>query len=165
MVSVVIPTKDRCESLKRCLDSLLAQTYEDFEVMIVDGGSTDGTKDMIDEYSDRLSIMLVEQKRKGLVGAVNEGWGINVIEANACGTPAIAYDVPGLRDAIRDGETGLLVPYGKVEALVQASIKVLNDMSLRERLSSNALKWAANFSWDKSTQDFTAVIEKATRGG
>ncbi|MGH9894170.1 MAG: glycosyltransferase, partial [bacterium] len=43
-----------------------------------------------------------------LVPSVREGWGLVVIEANAAGTPAVGYRVPGVRDSIRHGETGLL---------------------------------------------------------
>ncbi len=57
MVSVMIPTKDRCESLKRCLDSLSQQTYDSFEIIIVDGGSTDETGSIIAEYSEKLPIL------------------------------------------------------------------------------------------------------------
>ena len=42
-----------------------------------------------------------------------EGWGLTVLEANTLGTPAVAYDVPGLRDSVRDGRTGWLVPAGR----------------------------------------------------
>lgn len=73
--------------------------------------------------------------------SAKEGWGIPVIEANACGTPAIAYDVPGHRDSIRDGETGLLVPYGDIEGLASAIVKLLKDEELRERMSRNAPLW------------------------
>jgi glycosyltransferase involved in cell wall biosynthesis len=41
-----------------------------------------------------------------LMASVREGWGLVVTEANRCGTPAIVYDVPGLRDSVRDGKTG-----------------------------------------------------------
>jgi len=73
-VSVIIPTKNRCESLRKCLDSLLMQKYRNFEVVVVDGGSTDGTIDLVTEYMSMLAIRLIGQKRKGLVNAVNEGW-------------------------------------------------------------------------------------------
>ena len=46
-----------------------------------------------------------------------EGWGITVVEAGACGTPSLASDSPGLRDSVRNGETGFLVPHGDAEAL------------------------------------------------
>src|SRR5205823_79876 len=48
-----------------------------------------------------------------------EGWGLTVLEAAACGTPAVVTDVPGLRDAVRDGETGLLVPPGDAAGLAR----------------------------------------------
>lgn len=89
-----------------------------------------------------------------------EGWGITVIEANACGTPCIAYDVPGLRDSIRDGRTGLLIKEdGDVEALAESIVEVLRNDSLRKNLSKKALKWASSFSWDKSAEEFMNVLE------
>jgi glycosyltransferase involved in cell wall biosynthesis len=97
--------------------------------------------------------------------SVREGWGINVIEANACGTPAIAYDVPGLRDSIVDGKTGLLVKEnGNVEKLAEAIIKVLEDEKLRKKLSKNALEYSKKFSWDKSAEEFLKVIEGVVKG-
>lgn len=73
-VSVLIPTKDRCRVLKECLESLSTQIYKNFEVVIIDGGSTDETTELARQYNDKLSIIFVRQKRKGLVNAANEGW-------------------------------------------------------------------------------------------
>ncbi len=97
--------------------------------------------------------------------SAKEGWGIPVIEANACGTPAVAYDVPGHRDSIRSGETGLLVPYGDIGALARGMVKLLADTELRQRLSQNAVAWASNFGWDKSAQDFMAVLQRTGGSG
>lgn len=71
--SVFIPTKNRCKALKRCLDSLLKQTYKNFEVVIVDDESTDGTKDLVNKFSKKLNINFIFQKKQGLVSAVNQG--------------------------------------------------------------------------------------------
>ena len=65
-----------------------------------------------------------------------EGWGITVVEASACGTPVIASDSPGLRESVRAGESGLLVPHGIVELWVQAFEKVLSDPDLRGRMGT-----------------------------
>ena len=89
-----------------------------------------------------------------------EGWGLTVIEANACGVPAIAYDVPGLRDSIRDGETGLLVSKKTIENLAACMEKTILDEAERRRLSCNALKWSKNFSWDKSAKKFLSILER-----
>ncbi|MCX8073857.1 MAG: glycosyltransferase family 4 protein [Candidatus Binatia bacterium] len=88
-----------------------------------------------------------------------EGWGLTVLEANACGVPAIASDVPGLRDAVRHGETGLLVPHGDLQALVDAMARILTDTSLRERLSRGAIAWAKQFSWEQAADRTIEVIE------
>lgn len=88
-----------------------------------------------------------------------EGWGLTVIEANACGTPAVAFNVPGLRDSIKNGKTGLLVENGNIDALAECIIRVLRDEKLRKRLSMNALKYAKQFSWDKSAEEFMNLLE------
>ncbi|MCK9380233.1 MAG: glycosyltransferase family 2 protein [Sulfuritalea sp.] len=55
-VAVVIPTYNRAEDLRRCLDSLVAQTFDNFEVLVCDDGSTDNTADVAMEFNDRLDI-------------------------------------------------------------------------------------------------------------
>jgi len=75
-VSVLIPTKNRSASLDRCLNSLTKQSYTDFEVVIVDGGSTDETRHVWEKYSEKLQIIFETQKG-GLVRQVNRGWRIS----------------------------------------------------------------------------------------
>lgn len=93
------------------------------------------------------------------VPGVREGWGQVVTDANALGTPAVGYDVPGLRDSIRDGFNGLLVESGP-DALADGMMRVLSDDGLREDLSRNAIEWAKRFSWDKTAEEFLNVVEK-----
>lgn len=90
-----------------------------------------------------------------------EGFGLTVVEANACGTPSVATDVPGLRDSVRDGETGLLVPFGDAPALARAAVRLLTDEQLRARLAANGLVWAARFSWERAADAAEAIIESA----
>lgn len=87
-----------------------------------------------------------------------EGWGITTIEANACGTPVVASNVSGLRDSVRDGETGILVPYGDISALAKKVTHILTDNAFRNTLSANSIKWAKNFGWDKSSEKFIKII-------
>ena len=97
--------------------------------------------------------------------SVREGWGLNVVEANALGVPCVAYDVPGLRNSIRDGETGLLVPGGDGNRLGEALAGILEDESLRSRLSKNSLEYARRFSWDKTAEEFMKILEKVVGEG
>ena len=90
-----------------------------------------------------------------------EGWGLTVIEANACGTPVIAADAPGLRDSVCDGETGILVPVGDDGVLADALTKILSDAELRERLSRGAVEWAAHFRWDRAAAGIGEALDAA----
>lgn len=88
-----------------------------------------------------------------------EGWGITTIEANACGTPVIASDVPGLRDSVRNGESGILVPHGDTDAFAEAIVSVITDPALRKSLSTGALKWAQRFDWQASADEFIEILQ------
>lgn len=112
------------------------------------------------EISEKEKVKILQRSHVFAICSVKEGWGISVIEANACGTPAIAYDVPGLRDSIQHQKTGLLVSYGNWKELANTLVTILKDSSRRENLSKNALKWAANFNWDKSADDFMKIVHR-----
>ena len=91
-----------------------------------------------------------------------EGWGITVTEAAACKTPAIAYNVPGLRDSVKHMQTGILVEPGDMEQLAKAITWLLADSSLRNKLSENAYRYAQSFSWDNAAEAFLRVVKGAT---
>jgi glycosyltransferase involved in cell wall biosynthesis len=91
--------------------------------------------------------------------SIREGWGLNVIEANALGTPCIGYNVPGLRDSIKNGETGLLAKNGDIIMLSEKLFNILNDDALRNNLSRNSLEYSQNFSWDKTAKEFMNVMD------
>lgn len=91
-----------------------------------------------------------------------EGWGLTNIEAQACGTPVVASDSPGLRESVRHGETGLLVRHGDIAQLAKAMIRLLDDRSLRDRFSMNAMDWARRFRWDTAAQSTYELIVKTS---
>lgn len=108
-------------------------------------------------------ISLLNQMRVAVNCSAKEGWGLTVIEANACGVPVIASDVPGLRDSVLDEKTGLLYEYGNIEQLAQKILLVLRDDNLRLRLKQEALHWAQSFNWDDSAVKMLEVLGKAIR--
>jgi glycosyltransferase involved in cell wall biosynthesis len=98
-----------------------------------------------------------------IVPAIREGWGLVVVESNSMGTPVVAYDVPGLRDSVRNGETGILVKENSPTSLAYSVISLLNDNQLLSKLSSNALSFSRQFSWDISADVFDKAIKTAVR--
>lgn len=93
--------------------------------------------------------------------SVREGFGLNIVEANALGVPSVAFAVAGLRDSIIDGETGLLVKSDDVGALAEALIQTLTTDDLRAKLTKRALAYSRGFSWDDVADKFMHILESA----
>ena len=106
-------------------------------------------------------VRLLQAAHVAVQPSEKEGWGLTVIEANACGTPCVAAAVPGLRDSVRDGETGLLVPPRDPETLAASLGRVLRDDALRARLAAGALAWAARFNWEDAAAAVGETLDLA----
>jgi glycosyltransferase involved in cell wall biosynthesis len=91
-----------------------------------------------------------------------EGWGLTVVEANACGTPVVASRSPGLRDSVRDGETGYLVKHGDEAELADRVVGLLTDSEVREKMSAAAVQWARTFTWERCARECAGILEKAS---
>ena len=101
---------------------------------------------------------LLEKSWVLMVPGLREGWGLNIIEANALGLPAVAYDVPGLCDSVKNNETGLLTEPGNIEDLACKTINILTDKVLRNHLGMNALNYSRQFNWEKTAEEFMKLI-------
>jgi glycosyltransferase involved in cell wall biosynthesis len=86
--------------------------------------------------------------------SVREGWGLVVTEAAAHGTPAVVFDVPGLRDSVRHEVTGLVVERN-AEALARGSQIVLNDL---ETFAQAALADSRTYDWEKTAAAFERIL-------
>jgi glycosyltransferase involved in cell wall biosynthesis len=108
-------------------------------------------------------VSLLHRAHVFLNPSPKEGWGLTVVEANQCGLPVVASDRPGLRDSVRPGQTGLLVPYGDVDAFAAAALRLLREPALWERLHAGARRWAGGFSWERCGRESLALLEAAAR--
>lgn len=90
--------------------------------------------------------------------SVKEGWGLSVIEANACGTLAVGYPVAGLKESIKSNVTGIITPRCTPSSLSRVLSRVLLNDLLRKRLSVNGLSYARTFQWDQSAARVLAFI-------
>lgn len=113
--------------------------------------------------TDRVELLgAVDENRKGaLLGQAlflcmpsrYEGWGIAAVEAQAAGKAVLGTRISGLRDAVQEGETGLLVEAGQPEALAQGMRQLLDQPELRQRLGRQGREWARRFDWDQIARD------------
>lgn len=100
-----------------------------------------------------------------LVPGTREGWGLVVSEANAMGTPAIAYDVPGLRDSVLHEKTGIVLKENTPRAMADWCVRLLQQPILRSQLAERALDWSRRFSWDLTAKQFMEILRPRSTHG
>ncbi|GAA3759473.1 glycosyltransferase involved in cell wall biosynthesis [Spinactinospora alkalitolerans] len=150
----------------------LSESWPGLRVHVVGRGPESRTlADRIAEHGlhgrVRLHGFLPEQQKNAvLAGSVLhvtasefEGWGLTVIEAAGLGVPTVAYDVDGLRDSVRDGETGWLVREGDdLSKVVDRALTELGDPVRAAEIRRACREWAANFTWQRSGAAMTRLI-------
>jgi glycosyltransferase involved in cell wall biosynthesis len=100
--------------------------------------------------SEERKIDLMRWAWANVFPSPKEGWGITVIEAAACGTPSLASESPGLRDSVRHGQTGFLVPHGDVAGLAARMVELADSPMLVARLGEQARRFAESLTWERT---------------
>lgn len=111
----------------------------------------------VDEEQKKL---LMQKSHLITVTSIKEGWGLIVTEAASQGTPAIVYDTDGLRDSVRNHETGLVVSPGP-ERLAAATVFSLRDKKRYQSMRRAAWEWSKLITFDKSYRDLKQAMEEA----
>lgn len=70
--SIITINYNNCNGLKKTIESVITQSYEDFEFIVIDGGSTDGSREILEQYSNRINYW-VSEPDKGIYNAMNKG--------------------------------------------------------------------------------------------
>lgn len=91
--------------------------------------------------------------------SVHEGWGLVNIEANAMGTPVVAYRAAGLVDSVKDSKSGILCEENSPEEMADEVFNLLNNKNEYEKLQRGAVEWSENFNWERSKGMSLELIE------
>ncbi len=114
--------------------------------------------------SDAERDAILDQAWIFLSASQREGWGVAVLEAAAHGVPALVRDVPGLRDAVRNGATGwLLAPDRSFSAALIGAVDQLRDEREMGVMAERCYAWARNFSWERTARRVTDILEHEAR--
>jgi len=108
--------------------------------------------------SEEEKYKMYQKARLIVQPSIKEGWGLTAIEAQACGTPVICANSPGLRETLIDGKTGYLYDYGNITELAKRIKDMLSDDTKWLEFSNSAIEWARNFSWDYSAEKMEKII-------
>lgn len=93
--------------------------------------------------------------------SIQEGQGIVLLEAQSSATPVVAFNVSGVSEAVRNGETGLLVKPNS-EELAEAILRLLSDASMRKKMGFKGREFVKqNFTWDICAEKITQVYREA----
>jgi glycosyltransferase involved in cell wall biosynthesis len=95
-----------------------------------------------------------------LLASPKEGWGITNLEAAASGTPVVASNSPGIRESVRDGETGYLVSHGDTAAMTAAMGRLAADPGMVARLGTSARRFAETFTWERAAEETERHLEQ-----
>jgi glycosyltransferase involved in cell wall biosynthesis len=92
--------------------------------------------------------------------SITEGWGYSILEAAAAGTPTVAYDVPGVKNAIEEGKNGIKVVNGDRKLLSEAAFTILSDP---QKWWSSSIEVSKKYSWDKTADLWDRLIQEVSK--
>jgi len=156
---------------------LVKEKIPDIQVNLAgDGDMEEQLKQMIKDFdlSDNVRLLgwmsnkdiysFIQQHHFLVMPSLKEAFGVAVLEASACGRPAIASDVGGVSEVLVDGQTGILVPKGDADKLAEAILKLANDVDLRTKMGAAGRVFVReNYTWDKSLDMMEELYERLLR--
>ncbi len=119
--------------------------------------------------SEAEKLSLLRRSWAVALASPKEGWGLTNVEAEACATPVVASNSPGIRESVRDGETGFLVPHGDIDAMAAAMRRLAASRDLVASMGLKARAFAETFTWSRAADETEAhlagVIQGKQNGG
>ena len=91
------------------------------------------------------------------------GWCLVVIEAASQGTPSVVYNVAGLRDSVKNGETGIVLKHNSAKEMAKQAIGLINNKKQYAAFQKNALVWAKSLTWESATKQSETLLNQVLR--
>jgi glycosyltransferase involved in cell wall biosynthesis len=114
--------------------------------------------------SEAEKLSLLRRSWALVFASPKEGWGITNLEAAACGTPVVASNSPGIRESVRDGVTGFLVPHGDIVAMAGAMRRVAESRELVASFGRDARTFACGFTWERAATETESHLARIVAG-
>ncbi|MGH7618839.1 MAG: glycosyltransferase family 4 protein [Gemmatimonadaceae bacterium] len=115
--------------------------------------------------SEAEKLALLRRSWALVFASPKEGWGITNLEAAACATPVVASNSPGIRESVRDGQTGFLVQHGDVRAMAAAMRRLAESRDLVDRLGATARTFAESFTWERAAGQTEEHLQRIVEAG
>lgn len=155
--------------------SIISKSYSKVKLWIVGGGDKEYVNFLKKianslNINDRITFFgyvslekkfeLMERAHILVVPSIKEGWGLTIPEAGRVGTPAVGYNVEGLREVILDGKTGILTTKNNYKNLAENIIKMLGDKLMYEACAKAAKKLSLSYNWRNTANVALGVLKQ-----
>ncbi len=110
--------------------------------------------------SQEKKLDLLQRAHIILHASIKEGWGLVIIEAASQGTPAVVYDVSGLRDSVKNNQTGIVLSENSPQEMAKQAMMLLQDKKRYANLQKDCLLWSKSLTWEKATEKSLALLNK-----
>jgi glycosyltransferase involved in cell wall biosynthesis len=158
----------------RAMTGILSRHPTAVLTVIGDGADLPALRDLVASAGLEQSVRLLGQRRDvaTLIRAatlvvvpsmVPEGFPLVTLEAAAAGRPCVAFASGGMVESVRDGETGILVPTGDVDALTKAILSLLDDAELSRRMGEAGNRFAQQFRIERQVEAISGHFESLSR--
>jgi glycosyltransferase involved in cell wall biosynthesis len=114
--------------------------------------------------SEAEKVALLRRAWALVFASPKEGWGITNLEAAACSTSVVASNSPGIRESVRDGETGYLVAHGDIGAMAAAMARLAGSRDLVASLGARARDFAQTFTWERAADETEQHLFRVVAG-
>jgi glycosyltransferase involved in cell wall biosynthesis len=108
---------------------------------------------------EKMKFELLAKSHVLINTSYREGWSLVNIEANAVGTPVLGYNVPGVRDSVKNGKTGILSELGGVHDVAVNALKLVSDENTYRKYQKDCISWSKKFTWEKAGKESLELIE------
>lgn len=136
-----------------CLEIAGAGDYRSALERLVQSLDLTGRVRFLGRISEAEKLSLLRRSWALVFASPKEGWGITNLEAAACGTPVVASNSPGIRESVRDGVTGYLVPHGEPAAMARALDRLASSAAVVETLGRQARAFSETFTWERAAAE------------
>ena len=116
------------------------------------------TIEYLGQVSADKKIEIMQKSHLICAMSIKEGWGLIITEAGSQGTPAVVYDVDGLRDAVRGGETGVICKENSPATLASILVDILKDTNRYKELQQSALNFNREVNFEHGYKEFINLI-------
>lgn len=160
--------------------SFIVRVQQDAMLWIVGGGENKyfhELKKMIEEYGTSQKVIFYgfvsESKKFELMArahlllhaSVKEGWGLVVLEAAAVGTPAVVYNVSGLRDVVKNEKTGIVIADNSPSRMAREALQLYIDKRRYKIFQKNGMSWVSSLKWDTVIKQSLDILKHAVDRG